>query len=579
MTAFPPRSTEPMGVLRPALARAVRPVVALLAALLVLGSLGVAPLPTARASAATPTIAVTATSTSTSALEVRWVPSAGYSAQAWSLNVLEDASGRSWGQRTACKDCRSTVIDGLSAGVAYRIVVIGWGDTVASGEARATVSSASCAGVTGTCVTVGAGTRPAAAHVGQGFLFGTTAATDMAAVTALAPRSWRIAPHTPDSFARARAAGGDITLILSDSWRAYVKDNGLLPGTNPWDDFAAYRAFVTSTVRRHINLGMLPEYWEVQNEPDGNNIYGLLSPATRPLVLEQHRVAHDAIRALLPDARIVGPALAKFRYRDALATVDLESFVDFAASNGLRFDIAWHENGNNVLGQYDGDPKSLVGHVDMVRQLIADRPALGQPRILINEFGAPWNFDQPGASVGYLAALETAQVSGANRACFPIRVGLTTYSTCHSEPGLLDGLLLPDGSKADNYLVHQAYAAMTGARLQTSTTDRSTSALSAQDGGTVRTLVGRHQSCTQGANQGCPLLWKPGQTGTALTVKLPCADGGTYDVRVERIDDLAPTAATAITVLASKMTCSGGALSVKLPGLADGAVYSVVSTG
>jgi hypothetical protein len=491
---------------------------------------------------------------------------------------VADSQGRSWGKRTACIDCRSTLVDGLAAGMRYRLSIIGWGTTATVGlTLDVTMPAGACAGVTGTCVAVGSQTREAAAHAAQGFVFGMTDRTNVDLVKNLSPRSWRIAPHTPDSFTRARSMGGDITLVLSDSWPAYASQNGL-PGANPWADWSQYATFVTSTVKRHVALGMLPEYWEVQNEPDGKGIYTSGSPATRALVLEQYKVAHDAIRSVVPDARIVGPSLSMFRYRDAAAVIDLVSFLDHAAANGLRFDLAWHENGNNALGQFEGDAKSLIGHVDMARQLVADRPSLSDVRVLINEYSAPWNFDQPGATVGYMAALETAGVDGSNRSCFPLPVLGLLYDTCFSQPGLLDGLLLPDGSKADTYAVHQAYAAMTGPRLQASTTDRSTSALSAIDGGTVRALIGRHQSCTALLDSGCPVGWLPALLGTPVTVKLPCRGTDAHRVRVELVTDSAPVAAVAATVLSKTFKCSRGALTVKLSGLADGSVYSVVST-
>jgi len=529
------------------------------------------------AARASTTLSASVTPVSTSALQVQWTPPAGFTPRAWTVLVV-DTQGRSWGARSACIDCRSTLVDGLAAGVRYRVSVIAWGTTgTVAKTLEATVPAGACAGVTGTCVSVGAGTRAAAAHVAQGFLFGVTERTDPAQVKGLSPRSWRIAPHTPASFARARAAGGDITLILSDSWPAYAAQNGLA-GANPWESWPAYTSFVMSTVKRHVALGMLPEYWEVQNEPDGNGIYKAGSAATHSLVLEQFEVAHDAIRSLLPQARIVGPSLSMFRYRDPRAVIDLESFVDHAAANGLRFDLAWHENGNDALGRFDGDPKSLIGHVEMVRQLVADRPSLRDARVLINEYAAPWSFDQPGAAVGYMAALETAGVDGASRSCFPIRVGGTVHDTCFSQPGLLDGLLLPDGAKADTFAVHDAYASMAGARLQTSTTDMWTSALSAIDGRTVRTLIGRHQSCTAKLNSGCPTGWKTAPAGAPVTLKLPCTGAEAHRVRVERIVDAAAVATAPTTVLSATLRCSGGAVTVKLAGLPDGAVYSAVST-
>ena len=558
--------------------RHLRPIRALAAVLLTAVTLSVAaPFVTSATAATNPPITVTATSPSTSSLKVSWSAAAGVGSAGWSIH-LKDSAGRTWPGTSACVTCRTATIEGLPAGMRFDIQVVGYGTTPAGlGATVGTVQAGSCAGVTGSCVTV-ASTRGAdVRHNAQGFLHGTTSATNMDKVDALDPQSWRIAAANFQRFARARQVGGAITVLMSDPWRGWADSHGMV-GQNPWADWNKYREFITSTVQFHQSAGMVPEYWEVQNEPDYATQYTADQPATRALILEQYRVAHDAIRAVLPNARILGPSLSQYRFSEPVQPIDLRSFLDFAKANGLQFDIAWHEIGNSQPATLAGDPRSIVSHVDTVRAAIADR-GLTDVRIHINEYGAAWNFDQPGVRVGYMAALETAGVDVAGVACWPIVSGATSFDTCFSEPGLLDGLLSPLGLETDTYAVHKAYAALSGRRVQTATTDTWTSAIAAADTqGTVRALVGRHQSCTLAVDQGCHAGIAPAPAGAPVTLALQMSCATRYTLTVQLVGNVHNALpGSPLTVLTSSgRRCNSS--KVALPALTDGSAYLVTAT-
>ncbi|MFL6204046.1 MAG: hypothetical protein ACJ739_01720 [Acidimicrobiales bacterium] len=534
--------------------------------------------PTAQAAATTTPITVTATSPSSSSLKVTWTAPTGVDVATWAI-FPKDSSGRSWPTTFACKGCRSATVDGLVAGMRYDLSVVGYAaTTTAVGNAAATVQVGNCSGVLGTCVSIGSTKTTAVTHVGQGLLHGTTVMSDLAKAAALNPQSWRLAAGDMTRFQKARQVGGAITVLMSDPWRGWADRNGLV-GKNPWADWDKYRQFIVGTVQFHIATGNVPEYWEIQNEPDYATQYTSDQPATRALILEQLKVAHDAIRSVLPDARIVAPSLAQYRFNEPTALVDLMSVLDHAKANGLRYDLAWHEIGNSQPGTLAGDPKSIVAHVQSIRAAIADR-GLTDVRIHINEYGAAWNFDQPGSRVGYLTALETAGANVAGMACWPVVKDGISYDTCFSDPGLLDGLISPLGTETDTYAVHKAYAAMTGSRLQTSATDVWTSGLSTIDStGKLRALVGRHQSCTLAVDQGCHagLAVAPLGKPVTLALKVPCTNR--YDLQVQLIANVHNSGpAVPVTVSNTYNVRCGTTQKVLLPALTDGSAYSVVST-
>jgi hypothetical protein len=268
---------------------------------------------------------------------------------------------------------------------------------------------------------------------------------------------------------------------------------------NPWESWEEYRAFVTGVVQWHLFHGLVPDFWEIQNEPDQRQWYPTpvagMEP-TRERVLQQFQVAHDAIRSVLPDAKIVGPSVGTF---DPIpgALVDLVSFLDAAAARDLRFDVlAWHEAGGDCGAACDGGPRGVVHHMATLRGLLAQRPSLGHPDVHINEFAGPYNFHKPGSMVGYFAAFAESGVDRAGASCWNAVYDGSgrSYNGCFYDPGTMDSLLMPNGATPTaTWWVWSAYAAMTGQRVAaTSSLPDSSVLATVSPTGAIDLLIGRH---------------------------------------------------------------------------------------
>ncbi|MGH9059313.1 MAG: hypothetical protein ACRDZY_07340, partial [Acidimicrobiales bacterium] len=349
-------------------------------------------------------------------------------------------------------------------------------------------------------------------------------------------------------------------------------------------DWTAYQQWVTATVQQVRASGRRVDNWEVYNEPGSDPSY--YTPAgwatvTPALLLQQFLVTYQAIKAADPQANVIGPSLEHWtdypgQYGSGDRSFDMTTFLDFAAANDLRLAaISWHEIDDN-LGPNPADstlsPQNIVDHVATARQLITARPALGNPKIVINEYGMPEVQLIPGWDVGYLAALTQANVDSAGRSC---------WGTPCNAPSL-DAILGNDGvSTLPLYWVRAAYAAMTGTMVTTSTSDDHVTALGSYDGtGTVRALVGRAVGCNQQSS--CIATWPWSQLAppatVQVTVRVPWTSG-TAQVSMAGINGQAPQmplGAPAQSVVTLPVT--NGAVNVTIPGFADGDAYSLTVT-
>jgi hypothetical protein len=445
----------------------------------------------------------TATVASPTQITISWpAPSATVTVTKWIVLASRSADGAIAGMQTVCGTCTSATFDYLSPGTTYRFAVAGLGapsGTIWASRTATTATDPICAGVTQPCTAVDA-TRSIAptTGVGLGLLRGLTTRTSAASVAPLSLNYHRIGAWEPERFATARQAGGQIDIVLSDAWPRYAQAT-YGRQLNPWEDWDGYRRFIVGIVQWHRAHGLVPDYWEIQNEPDLAIWYPTPTVGQGPTearVLQQFAVAHDTIRSVLPDAKIVGPSVGNF---DPIpgAVISLGSFLDFAARNGLRFDvIAWHEVGGDCGGRCDGGPRGIAQHLTTVRSLLAQHPALGEPELHINEFGDPRTVGDAGYAVGYFAAMAATGVTKGSSACWPVRYDLRTYDGCFYDPGTLDSLLTPDGaSPTASWWVWRSYAQMTGQRVVSSVSqpDMSVHATKATDG-SVSVLLGRHEA-------------------------------------------------------------------------------------
>ncbi len=524
---------------------------------------------------------VTAAGVSPTALRVDWV--ATTDANTWWV-IVTSPNDRSVGQRTACGTCRSIVVDHLAPGSNYFVRVVAVDEASAFGPFAIAVGTtppaAGCELTPSGSVCATVDTRAAAGDAtgaGVGSLHGIDALTADARVAAIDPSAWRLAALDYERFHEARTHGGAITLILSDPWMNATQKQA------PWANWDFYEWWIGAVVDGHILRGAVPEYWEVQNEPSPSDYVGG-DPATPELVFEQHRRAAAVIRTRLPDAAVIGPSSGYVRFGSGFD--DAQGFLERAAATGMDLSgLSWHEIGASCLGWCDGGPRAVLQHADDARAAIA-AAGLRDVELHVNEWGAPWNFRQPGAAVGYLSSLAYAGIDIANPACWDTAETGTSLSTCFARPGMLDGLLLADGATpTDAFHAHETYADMTGPEfslVESTIADAEASVLSTVDpAGVIRVLIGRHTGCQTDLDEHCPGLAYAAARAVRTVLLTAAADGTSYTATVERIPSVAGALAAPTLLATRTLGVAGGRLDVGSYTMGDGSALSItlVPTG
>jgi hypothetical protein len=453
------------------------------------------------------------------------------------------------------------------------------------------------------CVGIDA-TAPGAAetHPASGFLHAIGPRTSPAAVAPLGARQWRVSAgyrsaSTPyeEEIAAGSVPGVNLTELLSDDWKAAHPERGPSPDAGfavpPWTDLDTYQAWMTAEVRtveavgraRGFTIG----YWEVQNEPFAGSYYSAGPDPTLPVALggagetvadfeAQYLAAYRGIKAADPQARVVAPSLASWIGGPAEAgsegtvRIDMRTFLDFAVTHRAPPDaIAWHANDTHPLP--DGlavdngpaQPATVEHAVSRLRQLLAGRPSLGHPAILVNEYGSPSLSLVPGWDVGLLAALDAAGVAEANRSC---------YGTCGD--GYLDGLLAGDGrTPLPGYWVYAVYAAARGRQVPVATTFTAVTGMATVTAsGQVTALLGRHQGCVLTTSGSCP--------AAPVSVAVKVGFTGSAQVTLAGIPAGPRPLAGPLAIPAVRLPVVHGAVSVTIPAMSDGdAVALVVAPG
>jgi hypothetical protein len=513
------------------------------------------------------------------AVDVTWTSTTD--AHRW--KVLAFANDRYVGQRTFAGTARQGRIEHLPPGTSITTWVLalspdGWWGTWVTTAPVTLPRDASCPATAGTCAHVNArAIAGPATGSGLGVLHGVTSQTDPARIAALSPRHWRISALNADSFRLARATGASITVILSDPWLwGATQPDGRV--ATPWADFDLYRWWVTVIAGWHQAMGLLPDHWEIQNEAESMFV-DPASPVTSTLLVEQHAIAAEAIRSVLPDAEVVGPAVSPFQL--GYGASDIEAFTANAAARGVGLGgLTWHEN-VGYCASCDGGPAAVRQHIDDARAALGAAGLGGLP-IDITEYAAPYEQLQPGAIVGYLSALAGGRVRYGGPSCWdrPSATGELSTS-CFATPGTLDGLLLPDGTTpTDAWWTYRAYArlAATGANLAATTVDDPTTSAVASVSGTtaVRMLIGRHVGCTA-ADGACP-AGTPSASSKTTTVRMTAPATGTWNIVVSRIASTAGAAGAPVVVKRVTIKAGTTAFTVGAFSLADGQVLQVEAT-
>ncbi|MGI8751525.1 MAG: hypothetical protein ACR2MN_04300 [Acidimicrobiales bacterium] len=447
-------------------------------------------------------------------------------------------------------------------------------------------------------------TAPGAAetHPASGFLHAIGSRTSPVVLQGLGAQHWRVsATFGPAStpYAEETTAGAlpdaDLTELLSDDWRAGQTEPRGAPNMGfaipPWTELARYQNWTTNEVRTIEAVGRARgfkiSYWEVQNEPFSANYFSAgADPAFPPAlggagetvadVEAQYLAAYRGIKVADPHASVVAPSLTAWAGGPAEAgaeqagSLDMRTFLDFAVINKAPPDaIAWHDN--NTFPLPDGfapdrgpaQPGDVQASVTQLRALLAERPSLGHPAILVNEYGSPSLSLVPGWDVGQLAALDAARVSEANRSC---------YGTCGD--GYLDGLLAGDGSTPlPGYWVYAFYARAAGRQIPVATTFSGVTGLATvARSGAVTALLGRHQGCPATTLAACP------PTPVPISVKVGFA--GSAQVTEADIPAGSQTLTRPVTGPTVTVPVIDGVISITTPAMGDGdAVALVVAPG
>jgi hypothetical protein len=565
-----------------------------------------APVPAAAPADAAPLAPTTVTASQNGPspdLVVSWTyPSGGAPVTGTVVQLSQIDSGvPTYLEQIQCGACTTTTLRGLSFGTTYQatLYLLSAGGAGPPATSPAVTLSTSCGA--GACITFDA-TDPIgpANHAASGLLESLTPNGKIPAeADAIGTNFFRgvpnqVSPTENDwtSFDVADAVGAQTMVELDELW-AEDTDPGNVPNDvpTPWSNWSAYSSWVSSTVSTLLASGQKIDYWEIYNEPGGND--GLYTAAgweseTPDLLLEQFLVAYDAVKSVDPTAQIVGPDTEFWNdYPSEFASsnqgFDMVTFLNFAAFFGLKLAaISWHEILDNVGPTPEDNtiyPAIIENHVAEARALIAAHPDLGDPQIFITEYGIPEVQKIPGWDVAYLSALTDAGVNVAVRSCW----------NADCPDGDLDGLLTPNGQILPEYYDRLIYASMSGQMVDTTSSSDTVTALGSFDSedGTLTGLIGRGVGCAQ--NQ--PLCTagfidgpKATATSVSVTVTVPWTSGTAHIVlrdisgAMPNFPDLLPPLPIEHGAPIVDAGPHSGTITFQIPIFADGDAYGVSIT-
>lgn len=417
-------------------------------------------------------------------------------------------------------------------------------------------------------------------HVADGIVHSAAnPAPDPGLVDALHPTSWRISSLA--EYPAAARSGAVITYLLSDGWYngtyglSSLDPTGQVP---PYANPDGYTNYVESAVRAAITAGDHVDYWEIQNEPDA------ACCGTINQQLWMYKLGYDAVKAVDPTAKVMGPSLASFFDRPdpndaALAgepSLDLKTFLQHAVDNGEQWDaLSWHENNADINSTPNAvdTPNVVVDHIRRARALIAQFPQAGNPLLVVNEYGGPGQ-TQPGFLVGSQSALEASGVGLASMACWGTTDAAGTYSTCRE--GAMDDLLERGGAQpAANFWVQKAYADMSGRQVAVQTSDPQITGVAATDGSGLSVLIGKHGGCHPLGRVCTNAAATAAAQRTVVSVRMPLAKTS-YVIRESVIQPGVDAAPTVITHTVTS-NAKGNLVAIDRT-LADGVADSVTIT-
>lgn len=298
----------------------------------------------------------------------------------------------------------------------------------------------------------------------------------MELILPLKPTSFRgNTGHVLNNYDRLNQAGVtefQLTLGLVFEHRALqifdINQIGLDGNYAPW--LAHVDHVIDQVLQRQLSV-----IWDIYNEPD----LAVLPINDNERLKEGWRLAYQRIKQRIPDAKIVGPSVSRYRL--------LKPFLEWSHSQQVFPDVvAYHEY---------ADPSAALGYVTDLRDYLTER-GLARP-ISVNEILGQESWTIAGYTAAVLAVYERADILSAMRACWPDPQDTSrdnVENTCDNPT--LDGLLYVDRrGKRPGWHIYKTYAEMTGVRLYTMTDNPKLHALAALDSpsGTLRLLLGKYE--------------------------------------------------------------------------------------
>jgi hypothetical protein len=528
-------------------------------------------------------------------LLVTWTPStAGTPATGAEvvLYIVTDGVAKVFSEVTCGGGCVSETFRELSVGTTYQAEVFPT-NTVGTGSPGGTgaVTLINLCPV-GACVALDATQSVGTAdQADAGILNSVYPVGDVGAdLAALKTPMYRSAPSPSGSgtfdwsdWNVAVGAGAKTILILSNEYSAAYPGG---PPPTPWSDWTAYNEEITTLVTQLSQSGEPIDYWEVYNEPGGDDGYysaaGYASETPAEL-LDQFLYTYQDIRAVVPNAAIIGPSLEHWsdypgQYGTSDNAFDMDTFLNFAATNDLQLAaISWHEIDDTLGPTPEEDvnvPADIEDHVSDARRLIASLPALGHPKIFIDEYELPELVGIPGWDVSYLSALTEAGVDQAGLACWG--------SACGNPD--LDGLIINGTQTTATYDERLVYASMSGNMIATDSSSDFVTALGSYNSttGSLTALIGRGQGCAQNATCAAesPTSVDEPSIGVDVTVTVPWTSGTANIALTDfegqtAVPPSTPSPVNSVVPVVPNAS-GGGTVTISVPSFADGDAYGLV---
>ena len=266
-------------------------------------------------------------------------------------------------------------------------------------------------------------------------------------IQALNTSSWRVSKLW--QLGAVRQFTSNIQFEVSFSWRWQNLGN---PAANLtlWQQYIAARVNYVNSNSLHV------EYWDIWNEPD-HAYFWRWSYDDLLLAFDS---AISTIKAINPNAKIIGPSFAKFVARDNFGGKTVTDFVtDLHTRYGVLLEaVAWHMND-------EWYPWNIQGHADTLRNAISAIGGGYVPKLVINEYTQSLIVLRPVFLASFIWHMDQAEIDFANLSCWDLYSNCnppTTYSTCWAG---MNGLFLENfSSEQHSYWFYAWHAREQGNR-------------------------------------------------------------------------------------------------------------------